>query len=188
MEQSELLRFFVQVMEMLGVRYLVTGSLATTAYGEPRFTNDIDVVVDLRPEHVDGFCAAFSAPQFYLSRDAVAAAVRDRHQFNVIEPASGAKIDVMIASDSAFDRGRLTRAIRLHVAPDLEACFSSPEDVIIKKMQYYKEGGSDKHVRDILGVLKVRGHDLDRDYVARWAKEFELTDIWNRIRQQAGGT
>ena len=66
MEPSELLRRFVEVLDRLEIRYLVAGSLATTIYGESRFTNDIDVVVDLRSEQVDAFCNSFPPTDFYL--------------------------------------------------------------------------------------------------------------------------
>ena len=75
MEPSELLRRFVEVLDRLGIRYLVAGSMATTIYGEPRFTNDIDVVVDLRSEQVDSFCLCFPLTDFYCYREAVLEAI-----------------------------------------------------------------------------------------------------------------
>ena len=112
MEPSDLLRLMAQRFERLGLRYLVTGSTASSAYGEPRLTNDIDVVVDLKPSHVDAFAAAFPEPDFYCPRDFVVQAVRERFPFNILHPESGLKIDVMIATDSDFDRARLGRAVR----------------------------------------------------------------------------
>lgn len=97
MEPSDLLAMLSRKLEELGIRYLVTGSMATIAYGEPRFTNDIDVVISLRLEDVPRFCEAFPMPEFYVSQEAVKAAVRERRQFNIIHPASGLKIDGIIA-------------------------------------------------------------------------------------------
>jgi hypothetical protein len=104
MEPSELLRRFVEVLDRLGIRYLVAGSMATTIYGEPRFTNDIDVVVDLRSEQVDSFCRAFPSTDFYCYREAVVDAIRLRSQFNIIHFESGIKIDVFIPDESEFSR------------------------------------------------------------------------------------
>jgi hypothetical protein len=185
MGPSELLHYLVRVLEEIGIPYLVTGSTATIAYGEPRFTNDIDVVVDLHLDQVPALCAAFADPEYYLSRSAAETAVRRRHQFNIIHPSSGLKIDVVVASDSPFDRNRFARRRRLPGGEDFEVTFGSPEDVIIKKMEYYREGGSDKHLRDITGVLKVQGDRLDRQYVAQWATRLGLQEIWEMILQKA---
>src|SRR5205823_13190099 len=95
MGPSELLRRLAEVLERLPIPYLVTGSMATIAYGEPRFTNDIDVVVALRLDQVDAFCTSFPEPEFYCHREAVVQAVHQRFQFNIIHFESGLKIDVI---------------------------------------------------------------------------------------------
>jgi hypothetical protein len=186
MEPSDLLRVLAAKLEQLGVPYLVTGSMATIAYGEPRLTNDIDVVADLKPSQVDAFCAAFPEPDFYCPRDFVAEAVRKRFQFNVIHPESGLKVDVILPTGSEFDRSRLGRAVRLKEGDAFEAWFASPEDVILKKLQYYREGGSEKHVRDILGVLKVRGEKVDRAYIDEWAGRLGVEDEWKQVLGRLG--
>src|SRR6476620_9827495 len=93
MEQSELLRYVVTALERQGLRYLVTGSVATIFFGEPRFTNDIDIVLILPREQIAGFCRSFPFPEFYLSEEAVHQAVEHHGQFNIIHPVSGLKID-----------------------------------------------------------------------------------------------
>ena len=178
MGPSELLRFVAEVFERLGIPYRVTGSIATIAYGEPRFTNDIDIVVQMQPDQVDALCTAFPEPEFYCAKAAVEQAVRLQHQFNILHPESGLKVDVMMASDSAFDTARFSRGRRIKTAPDHEAWFASPEDVILKKLVYYREGGSDKHLRDIVGVLKVQADQVDRNYVGDWAKRLGVEEEW----------
>lgn len=182
MEAAELLRHLAEVLERLGLAYLVTGSTATIAYGEPRFTNDIDVVVELPEDRVLEFCAAFPPDQYYLSLPAATEAARNRQQFNILQPASGQKIDVIVAGLSEFDRCRLQRGRRLSVLPDRAVTFASPEDVIVKKMAYYQEGGSDKHLRDIAGVIRVQGDALDRPYIDEWAAKLGLSDLWKEIK------
>lgn len=181
MEPPELLRHTAQVLERLAVPYLVTGSTATIAYGEPRFTNDIDIVAALRLDQVEPFCQAFPPPEFYCSIDAGRDAVQRCFQFNIIQPGSGLKVDVMIPADTPFNRSRLGRGIRLQVKDDLTVCFASPEDVILKKLEYYRKGGSDKHLRDIAGVLKIRGARLERDYIALWAERLGLAELWRQV-------
>jgi hypothetical protein len=181
MEPSELLRKVVGAFEALRIPYLITGSMATIAYGEPRFTNDIDVVALLGEAKVEEFCAAFPAPEFYCYPDAVRQAVKDRSQFNLIHPSSGLKVDVMIPEETDFNRSRLSRGVRIPTGPECSARFASAEDVIIKKLEYYREGGSEKHLRDIAGVLRVQGDRIDRDYIADWTTRLGLTDEWRLV-------
>src|SRR4051812_10104328 len=96
MEPSELLRRLVAVLDELETPYRVVGSVAAMTYGEPRFTNDIDVVVDLKLEQADQFCSFFPAEEFYCYRDAIIEAIRGHNQFNIIHYESGIKIDVFI--------------------------------------------------------------------------------------------
>jgi hypothetical protein len=181
MEHSDLQRYVVGVLERLKVPYFITGSTATIFFGEPRFTNDLDVVADLTPGHLPQFLAAFSSDDFYVSEDAVRSAIASRGQFNIIHPTSGLKVDVMLPKGAALDRSRLVRRVRVHPAEDYEAWFSSPEDIILKKMDFYREGGSEKHLRDITGVMKIRGDKIDRAYIANWVDSLGLKDIWDNI-------
>jgi hypothetical protein len=185
--QDELLRFAVEALERLRLPYLVTGSVATVFYGEPRFTNDVDIVVDLPLARAGELCRAFPAGEFYVDPESARAAIRRRGQFNVIHPTSGLKIDLIVAPRDAFDRSRFERARRVHPAPDYDAAFASPEDVIVKKMAAFREGGSDKHLRDVAGVLRVSGERLDRSYIAEWAARLGLMDVWKAVLERAGG-
>lgn len=181
MEHSDLLRHVVGTVEILGIRYLVTGSVVTVFFGEPRFTNDIDVVVDLPPKRIAAFCRAFPEPEFYLSEEAVRQAVAQCGQFNIIHPASGLKVDVIIPPDTPFNRSRFARTTRVKPADDYDASFASVEDVIIKKMEYYRNGGADKHLRDITGVLKISGDRVDHAYITDWASQLGLESVWQAV-------
>lgn len=185
MDLTDLLRYTADHLDRLGLRYLVTGSLATIAYGEPRFTNDIDIVIELPPERVDEFCAGFLGDEYYISPTAVAQAARSKRHFNVIHPAAGYKIDFMVLTDSDFDRSRLGRRTAVALLPDRTVPFASPEDVILKKMDFYREGGSEKHLRDIVGVLRSPKVSIDTAYIAEWAQRLGLTDIWQEVCQRS---
>lgn len=184
MEQPDLLRHACEVCDRLGLSYFVTGSTATIAYGEPRFTNDIDIVIDLPTDRVADFCAGFPEADFYLSLDAVTQAVATRHQFNVLHPGSGLKIDFIVMTESEFDQSRRSRRRELAVLPDQSVPFASPEDVILKKLTYYWEGGSEKHLRDIAGVLRVQGEALDRAYIEAWAAKLGVSELWQQVVQR----
>ena len=181
MEPSELLRYVVGVLEHLEIEYLITGSMASMAYGEPRFTNDIDIAIQISPAQVTGLCAAFPENDFYLNADAAREEVRQRGQFNVIHSTSGLKIDFMVASEDAFNASRFARRRLLSIAPNQSALFAAPEDVIVRKLQYYREGGSEKHLRDIRGIIKLTGDAIDQAYLDAWIDRLDLRDEWDRV-------
>lgn len=181
MEQYDLLKHVVNAFESLGIRYLVTGSIASIFYGEPRFTNDIDIVAEINEYHIPGLLKLFPYDEFYISEDAVRDAIKYNHQFNIIHPSSGLKIDVIISKRDVFDNSRFERIKRISPIEDTQANFASPEDVIIMKMRYYKEGQSEKHLRDITSMLKISDEIIDRKYIEQWVEKFDLKDIWKAI-------
>jgi hypothetical protein len=185
MEPSDLLRHTVAALEKLGTRYFVTGSTASIFFGEPRLTNDLDIVVDLREGDVERFCADFPQPEFYLSEEAVRRAITQKGIFNILHPASGLKVDVIVPADTMFNRSRFARVQRLRAEADLQVSFTSAEDLIVKKMDFFREGGSEKHLRDIAGILKISGESLDYDYIESWAENLGLETIWRTILRQA---
>jgi hypothetical protein len=186
MEHSELLRYVVGVVSDLGLRYFVTGSTATIFYGEPRFTNDIDLVVDLPEFRVIQFCNRFPTAEFYVSDIAARQAVLQKTQFNIIHPESGLKIDVIVAAENAFNESRFARSRPLRPEKSFEAMFTSPEDAIIKKIEFFQEGKSEKHVRDIAGVIKVSKEQIDMSYITEWAKKLGLDATWKAIQERIG--
>jgi hypothetical protein len=184
MELYELLEQVVLTFERLQISYLVTGSVASMAYGEPRLTNDIDLVAAIESKHIAALVAAFPPPSFYLSDEAIHTAIARQTQFKIIHATAGLKGDVMVRKDTPFDRSRFARARTLRPAESYSAAFASAEDVIIKKMEYFKEGGSEKHLRDITGMLKISGPEIDQAYITEWADRLGLRPIWEMIRQR----
>ncbi len=184
MEQYELLKYLVNAFEKLGIRYFVTGSIASIFYGEPRFTNDIDIVADINENHILELLKLFPKEEFYISEEAILDAINHKYQFNIIHPSSGLKIDVIICKNDAFDNSRFKRIKRISPIEDTQANFSSPEDVIIMKMRYYKEGESEKHLRDISSMLKISGDIIDKNYIENWVDKLGLKDIWNAILER----
>jgi hypothetical protein len=185
MEPSDLLRVVANVFETLGLRYFVTGSTVTIFFGEPRFTNDIDIVVNLPESQVIEFCRQFPKNEFYVSEVAAREAVVRKTQFNIVHPASGLKVDVIIPQENPYNQSRFSRARRVKAGDDLEPYFASPEDAIIKKLEFYREGRSEKHVRDIVGVLKTNTARIDADYISRWVEQMGLADIWSEILKKS---
>lgn len=186
MDQTDLLRRVIGLLEQLDLTYMVVGSVASGAYGEPRFTQDIDILIHLSAEQVDSLCQAFPSPEYYVDADSAREAVRRTGQFNVIHPASGNKIDFIIAREDPYGRTQMQRRQRVRILPDLEGCAAAPEDIILGKLEYYRQGGSEKHLRDITGMMKVSGELVDTAYVARWAEELGVREIWQAILDRLG--
>ena len=184
MEPSELLGLLVEKLDRLKLPYFVTGSMATIIYGEPRFTNNIDVVIELSAADARPLWQCFPASDFYISEVAVQTAIKDRHQFTIIHPSSGLKVDVMVPVNSEFNKSRFQRRREIEISKGTKVWFAAPEDVIIKKLDYYQQCGSEKHVRDILGVLKVQGDKIDSDYIRDWASKLNLLKTWEAVRDE----
>jgi hypothetical protein len=186
MQQDELLRHAARCFDKHGIRYFVTGAVAAMAYGEPRLTNDIDIVADLDEDHISRLKSCYPADEFYFDEGSAKRAVHTKSQFNIIHPGSGLKIDVMITRGDDFDRSRFQRARRLKPLEDTEVDFASPEDVILKKLDFYRQGRSDKHLRDIAGILKISADEIDIAYVETWARKLGLEDLWAKALKRAG--
>jgi hypothetical protein len=149
------------------------------AYGEPRMTRDIDLVVDLRPEQVTPFLSEFGRdPDFYLSPPAITAAVEKGTMFNIIHTTSGNKLDFMPPRRDAWGLERLARRRRIPLTDKVVGYVASPEDIILGKLWYHSLGDSEKHLRDIAGMLRVSGDKFDRSYIERWVSELGFKPGW----------
>lgn len=186
MEQLELLKSVVSVLEDLQLTYMIVGSYGSGAWGEARFTQDIDIVVDLSLADAERLVNAFPLPEYYVSLEAATEAVRYHRQFNLIHPTSGNKVDFMVAGTDEWGRTQLRRRRSIVLGEGFATFVGAPEDIIISKMRYFRRGQSEKHLRDIAGILKVSGEEVDREYVARWAEEFGVTEIWEAILRRVG--
>jgi hypothetical protein len=181
MEIADVLRPVVAALDDVGIDHAVVGSVASMNYGEPRFTLDVDILIDPTSAQLHRLCRAFPESDWYVSEPAAQNALQHRRQFNVIHPKSGMKIDFMIVRDAAWNRQQLARRIRRPVEAGFDAWMAHPEDVILGKLLYYREGGSDKHVRDIASMLKLSDEPIDRSRVAEWADRLGVRAEWEHI-------
>lgn len=179
-----LLQKAADCFERLGVPYRIVGSIASMAYGEARFTNDIDFLVDLREQHVAELDAEFPGPDYYLSTTAARDAIRSRRQFNIVHVPSGLKLDIIQRKETQFSQLDITHGQRLKSPGFYDAWFASPENILLMKLRYYQEGGSDKHLRDIASMLLIQGPAIDRGYVSKWANELGVSAEWQFVSQR----
>ena len=181
MDQIELLRQVVDALESIGIPYMVTGSIASSFYGEPRMTRDIDIVVAVRESHVDALCGAFGGGAFYIDATMVRQAISRHSMFGLIHSPSGNKVDFIVADDTPHDLEAFARSAPRDLVPDRSIRIVAMEDLILAKMRYFREGESPKHPRDILAMLQTNQPGVDTDYIATHAEEQGLLDIWEAI-------
>ncbi len=184
MDQTDVLRHTVNALKQLNITYMIVGSYGSAIHGEPRFTQDIDIVFELTLDRVTRFCASFPEPEFYLSESTVVDSIKKRFPFNILHPASGNKIDFMFSPSNAWGIGQLSRRQSIEILPGIMLETASPEDVIVGKLWYFSEGGSEKHLRDIMSILRVSGDRVDRIAVASWAQLLGFTSIWDALMEK----
>ena len=136
----------------------------------------------MRYGHIAKAVALFPEEAYYVSEDAVREAVRTGGQFNVVDLESSLKLDVMVSAGGAFDESRFRRRRRVSLAADCEAWVASAEDIVLKKLEYFREVGSQKHVRDIRGIITTGREPLDESYIERWADRLNVRREWEHVR------
>jgi hypothetical protein len=175
------------VLDTLGIPYLIGGSLASTLYGMVRTTQDSDIVTEMRREHLSSFVMALK-DEFYVDDEMIAEAIQRHSSFNIIHRETMFKVDVFVPWPRPFLQSQLARAQKQTFVFETEvsAKFASPEDTILAKLEWYRLGGevSERQWRDILGVLKTRANALDLDYLRKWASELMVNDLLERALRQ----
>lgn len=184
LKPHELMQKVADFLQRESTPYRIVGSMASIVYGDPRFTNDVDVLVDLRGETVDALCREFSPPDYYVSAQAAQEAIAKRHQFNILHIPSGLKVDMILSTDTEFSRLDLSQGPRIKNEGFYNALFASAENVILKKLLYFQEGGSDKHLRDIGGILSIQGEKIDQAYLDEWATKLGVAEELQLVREQ----
>ena len=182
-------RFFVAVLnalEQCRIPYMVAGSVAAILYGEPRLTNDMDVVVELGPHQVDELLARFSGDEYYVpSADFVRAVMAGGGSFNILHVASASKVDLIVRRGTDFAAHEFSRRQRVPFTEQLEASVATPEDIIVSKLLFFAKGGSEKHLNDIAGILRVSAGGLDEAYVETWVERLGLGRPWDAAKRLA---
>lgn len=188
--EEEAVGRLVRRLESLGVPYMVAGSVASSHHGLPRATNDADIVIDPTPEGLEALVTALAADGYYVDAKAARDALRARRLFNVIDPESAFKVDLIIRKERPFSREEFSRRERRDLG-GLAASVATPEDTILSKLEWARKGGgSDRQIEDALGVLRVGADRIDRSYIARWAAALGVEDLWqglvDRLRADRG--
>ena len=175
----DLLGRVVRLLDASGVPFMIAGSFASSAHGLPRTTQDLDVVIDPpSPGALEALVASMTPDIYYVDADAARDALRRRSMFNVVDHASGWKVDFIVRKNRPFSLNEFARRVRITLL-DVPVFVASPEDTIVAKVEWSKlAGGSERQRRDVAGILATSDAELDRDYVERWVRDLDLTDEW----------
>jgi hypothetical protein len=178
-----------ELLDRLGLPYVVGGSLASSVLGEPRATADIDIAVRMERADVDRLLAQLGS-RYYASREAALEAVARRSSFNLIHLESAQKVDLFVLGQGLLDRRQIERRQRLAITetPPRELWIGAPEDQVLRKLDWYRAGGgvSDRQWRDVLGILTVQKDRIDHADLERAAREVGLCDLLARALEEAG--
>ncbi len=187
MQSPESYLIFTGKLNQLGVPYMVSGSVAAIYYGEPRMTNDVDIILFLRREDVRRFLAAFPAEEFYCPPFEVVESERSREQrghFNLIHHETGFKADIYLTSRDALHTWGIAHVVEADLDGE-KVVFAPPEYVIVRKLQFFREGGSSKHLRDINRMLTGLGDDWNRQPLLGMIAAHKLQDEWQKVLEHA---
>jgi len=179
----ELLERIVPALNQAGVPFMIAGSFASTAHGLPRATQDLDIVIDPSGKSLAALLSLLPPELYYVDADVARDAFRSHGMFNVIDHASGWKIDFIFRKDRSFSEQEFERR-RPMTLLGVEVSMASAEDTIIAKLEWSKaSGGSERQRRDVAGMLATVGDDLDHTYIERWLNELDLSDEWELAKQ-----
>lgn len=176
------LSLFVARLEASGVTYMVTGATAAILYGQPRVTNDLNLVLALDDAGRSALLAAFPETEFYVPPESVIRAEQARSQrghFNLIHLESGYKTDIYLAGSDPLHAWALPLRRRILWSADHSLSVAPPEYVVIRKLEFFREGGSAKHPADIATIRAVTG--LDHVLLDPWLDRLGLRDTWSRV-------
>lgn len=165
----------------------MVGSFASTFHGAPRTTHDIDLVVALDRGQVERLLRELPEDDYYVSPEAARDALLRRRQFNVIDIATGWKADLIVRKDRPFSRGELERRVAANIL-GTDTWVASAEDVVISKLEWAKAGGgSERQLRDVAGVLALRGDTVDVGYIEHWVAALGLHVEWAAAQALVAG-
>jgi len=195
MESSDILlavKPAVKAFERLSIPYYIGGSIASSVYGIARATMDVDIVADIGLAQVPALVELLRS-EYYISEQMIHDAIADASSFNLIHLNTMMKVDVFVPKKDAYRESAVARRLQDRLVEedaDSVVFLSSPEDVILSKLRWYEDAGrvSERQWLDVLGVIKVQGDSLDRDYLIEWSNTLGVQDLLQQAFSESGIT
>jgi hypothetical protein len=185
MEQKDprhLLVSIAKILKQLKIPYLVTGGIAVLIWGRPRFTADIDIVIELKPGDIDALEKALRAlgKAGYIDKNSMRDALANQEEFNFIDGTTGIKIDFWISKkNDPLEQLRFKRKVGKTILGE-RIYFSSPEDLILSKLLWYQQNKSTRQLEDVESIIKISGKRLNKKYLKNWAKKLGVAKIFKK--------
>ncbi len=177
-EQFEILKDVIGKLEILHIEYMLTGSIALAIYSEPRMTRDIDIVVSLSGEYIEGLIKEFSN-EYYIDDTAIQLAIQHKKMFNILHYKTGVKVDFIIRKDNDFEITKFDRMKKVDIGGFL-CNIINKEDLIIQKLYWSKDSISEQQIRDVRSLIKT---GYDGNYVNQWITRLNLLRIWEVVQK-----
>ena len=185
MSNAEAFRRVAGALDAAKIPYMLVGSFASSHYGELRSTYDIDVVVAATPEQLRTFTNLLPIEEYYRDLESAIEAYNNNSMFNILDMVTGFKIDLILLKPGAFSQDAFRRR-QLEMIEGNPLFVSTPEDVIVAKLEWAKMGQSTRQIGDVAGLLRKRWASLDHSYLGKWIAELGLTSQWEEAKQQSG--
>jgi len=183
MQELESFLIFIRKFNSLNIPYMTTGSVAGIVYGEPRLTHDIDIVLKISGDHASQICKAFPSEEFYCPPEEVIkteSSRESRGNFNIIHHETGFKADIYLIGKDPLHLWAFGKRRKIEINGEV-VFFAPPEYVIIRKLEYYKEGGAQKHIQDIKGILSISKDIIDMKELNAKISSLGLESLWSKV-------
>lgn len=186
MDLHELLVRVGKILNDYEISYAVTGGYAVSVWGRPRATFDVDIIIELRLSEIEIIRAALKSISkiSYIDEDAMKEAVIRESEFNFIYPENNLKVDFFVMGSDQFSKQKIARRIALEINNE-KVYFVSPEDLILSKLIWYKDGHSTRQLEDIESILKIQKDKLDFDYLRKWASDQSTDEILQSLLEKS---
>lgn len=177
--QRDFLQKLVELLDTCEIPYMLSGSVCSSFHGQPRATNDADIVIAPIKKQLLHFLSLLG-PDYYVSQEAAIEALKNNSMFNVIHVQAGWKADLIIRKERDYSRQEFGRRKKT-VVMGINVCVVSAEDSILSKLEWSKDSESKSQCDDAAGVLLVQGERLDFDYLKKWARELKIEDLLEQL-------
>ncbi len=185
MSVPEVFRRIAAGLDGAGIGYMLSGSFASAYYGAPRSTQDIDLVIEATQAQLRVFAQGLPSNEYYMDLDAALEAHKRQSLFNVIDLATGWKVDLIIRKSRPFSEEEFRRRqqVELHGIP---LFLATAEDVVISKLEWSNLAKSQRQIEDVAAILRARWTELNHSYLEKWVLELGLKQEWIDAQRAAG--
>lgn len=178
-----------RIFDSLEIRYVVGGGVASTVQGEPRYTRDVDIAIQLQPSQVEPLIASLEDSDFYFSATAIRTSTTGWNYFDLVHKKLFIKVDCYVRPDAGIHGEEMRRAMRIQVgsSPADLLSVATPEDTVIQKLVWYRMSDEvqDHQRRDVVGILRTWRGKLDDPYMNRWCSTLGVADLLDRVRKES---